>query len=381
MELCDTNKCTGCRACMNACPKEAISMGHDKLLKTIPVIDNTKCVNCGMCKKACPVLNESKYSKADVCLAAWTCDKEDQKTCSSGGVATALSKLVFQNGGKVFGCDFDKDFNLTIRPAESLDDIERFKKSKYVQSSTGDSYKKVKEYLEQDLEVLYIATPCQIDGLLHFLKKDYEKLYTIDIICHGVPPIEYLKQYITFLKKSYRINKIDDISFRGENEFYFSASSNNEKVYYEKSYFDLYYESFLRSVSYRDNCYSCRYAKIDRVSDLTIGDYWGLDKSSLHKPYQGRVSEILVNTAKGKALLDKAGDYLYTEQASLKVAIDHNEQLSHPSDFPGDRNVFVEAFKGDFIKASYKTAIGKRIKKVIMKKRLKRLLKGFKSSK
>nr|WP_282570549.1 Coenzyme F420 hydrogenase/dehydrogenase, beta subunit C-terminal domain [Butyrivibrio fibrisolvens] len=174
---------------------------------------------------------------------------------------------------------------------------------------------------------------------------------------------------------------MDDISFRGENEFYFSATSNNEKVYYEKSYFDLYYESFLRSVSYRDNCYSCRYAKIDRVSDLTIGDYWGLDKSSLHKPYLGRVSEILVNTAKGKALLDKAGDYLHTEQASLKVAIDHNEQLSHPSDFPADRNVFVEAFKGDFIKASYKTAIGKRIKKVIMKKRLKRLLKGFKSSK
>lgn len=381
MELCDTSKCTGCMACMNACPKEAISVGYDKLLKTIPVIDNTKCVNCGMCRKVCPALNETKYHMADVCLAAWIYDKEDQKTCSSGGVATALSKFVFQNGGKVFGCDFDADFNLTIRPADNLDDIEKFKKSKYVQSSTGDSYKKVKEYLEQDLEVLYIATPCQIDGLLHFLNKDYEKLYTIDIICHGVPPIEYLKQYISFLKKTYKIKQIDDISFRGDNEFYFSAASNHEKVYYEKSYFDLYYESFLRSVTYRDNCYSCRYARKDRVSDLTIGDYWGLDKSSLHESYQGRISEILVNTAKGKALLDKAGDYLYTEQASLKVAIDHNDQLSHPSVFPSDRKVFIEAFDGDYIKASYKTVIGKRIKKVIMKKKLKGVLTGFKSSK
>lgn len=380
MELCNTSKCTGCMACRSICPKEAISVGYDDLLKTIPVIDNTKCVNCGLCRNVCPSLNEKQGKSAKKCLAAWTYDEKDQKTSSSGGVATALSKFIFQSGGKVFGCDFDDDFNLTIRSAECLEDIERFKRSKYVQSSTGDSYKKVKEYLENDLEVLYIATPCQVDGLLHYLKKDYEKLYTVDIICHGVPPIEYLKQYIAFLKKTYKISKIDDISFRGDNEFYFSASYNHEKVYYEKSYFDLYYESFLRSVTYRDNCYSCRYACISRVSDLTIGDYWGLDKSSLHKPYQGRISEILVNTDKGRALLDRAQDFLYTEEASIKVAIDHNEQLTHPSIAPADRNAFVEAFKGDYIKASYKTAIGKRIRKTLVKKRLKRILKGFRAS-
>ena len=172
MELCSTTKCTGCMSCRNACPKGAISIGQDNLLKPVPVIDNAKCVNCGLCKSVCPVLNKTSGNEPYECLAAWTLDENDQKTCSSGGVATALSKMIYQNGGKVFGCDFDEDFNLFIEDARSMDDIERFKRSKYVQSNTGDSYKKVKEYLEKDMEVLYIATPCQIDGLLHFLKND-----------------------------------------------------------------------------------------------------------------------------------------------------------------------------------------------------------------
>ncbi len=380
MELCSTTKCTGCMACSNICPKDAISIGHDILLKTIPVIDNTKCVNCGMCKSVCPSMNESITNEPMDCLASWTLDEEDQKTCSSGGVATSLSKFIYQNGGKVFGCDFDQDFNLTIREAKSIEDIERFKGSKYVQSSTGESYKKVKEYLENDKEVLYIATPCQIDGLLHYLRKDYTKLYTVDIICHGVPPIEYFKQYLAFLKKIFGIKHIDNIFFRGEDSFHLSVVSNNKRVYYEKSYFDLYFELFLKSVIYRDNCYSCRYAQIGRVSDLTIGDYWGLDKSTLHRAYSGRVSEILVNTNKGKDLIDRAKGVLYTEKASIQVAIDNNAQLSHPSIITNDHELFAAAFKGNFVKASYKTSIGKRLRKVIIKKRIKSFLNGFKNS-
>ena len=367
MELCSTELCTGCFACKSVCPKDAISISHDRLLKSIPVIDTNKCVNCGLCVKTCPVLNDSESNIPNTCLAAWTNNNEDQKDCASGGIATAISRVIYDRGGKVFGCAFDKDLNLDIRMAESLDDLERFKSSKYVQSSTADSYAEVKKQLLDDKEVVYIGSPCQIDGLKHYLKKDYEKLYLVDIICHGVPPIDYLKQYVRKKKKG---KKVSDIGFRGKNNYYLTLYAGDKCIYCVSSYYDMYYEEFLRSVTFRDNCYSCRYANMNRISDLTIGDFWGLDKATLSEPYEGRVSEILVNTKKGQKLLEIVGDYIHTEPGDMDVAIQNNAQLQHPSIAPADRKIFVDSFKGDFVKASYRTSIGKRIFKDKLKKKL-----------
>ncbi len=381
MELCSTELCTGCFACKSVCPKDAITIGYDSLMKSIPVIDTNKCVNCGLCVKTCPVLNKSESNVPNTCLAAWTNNNADRKDCASGGIATALSRVIYDRGGKVFGCTFDDELNLDIKMAESLDDLERFKSSKYVQSSTADSYEEVRRQLMNDMEVLYIGTPCQIDGLKHFLKKDYDKLYLVDIICHGVSPIDYLKQYVNKISKG---KKISNVGFRGSNDFFFTLYEGEKIIYCVRSYMDLYYEEFLRSVIYRDNCYNCRYANTNRVSDLTIGDFWGLDKSTLSEKYDGRVSQILVNTSKGQKLLETVGNYIHTEPGDMDVAIQNNVQLQHPSEAPYDRKVFVDAFKGDFVRASYKTSIGKRILKDKIKKRLsflvfiKRIIRGNK---
>lgn len=368
MELCELKDCVGCFSCMNVCPKHAITVEHDKLKKTVPKINAQLCVECGLCRKSCPVLNESEFNEPDKCYAAWTLDKDDQINCASGGIATALSRVFMKKGGKVFGTDWDDELNLNIRMANDESDLEKFKSSKYVQSFVGNSYTKAKEELIKGERVLYIGTPCQIDGLLHFLGKKYDNLYTVDIICHGVPPIEYLKEYVQAILPS---KNVTDIKFRGENDFEFTALDDKTILYNKGSYFDLYYETFLRGVTYRDNCYSCSYARRERVSDITIGDFWGLDKNTLKQQYDGRISTILVNSEKGRKLLDESLDVIHTEERLYEEALKENEQLNRPSKVHPDREKFVHNYYGDFYKAGSKTGIGKRIRKEQRSNRIK----------
>ena len=243
MQLCEVKDCVGCFSCMNVCPKKAITVVHDELKKTIPQINTELCIDCGLCRKSCPVLNESVFLEPQKCYAAWTLNNNDQTDCASGGIATALSRAIIQQGGKVFGTVWDEKLNLNIVMADNEADLELFKGSKYVQSFVGDSYSKAKEQLLKGEQVLYIGTPCQIDGLLHFLGKKYDNLYTVDIICHGVPPIEYLKEYIHSILPN---EKVTDIRFRGKNDFEFTAFKNNTCLYKKGSYDDMYYETFLR---------------------------------------------------------------------------------------------------------------------------------------
>ena len=360
MELCELKDCVGCFSCMNVCPKHAITVEHDKLKKTVPKINAQLCVECGLCRKSCPVLNESEFNEPDKCYAAWTLDKDDQINCASGGIATALSRVFMKKGGKVFGTDWDDELNLNIRMANDESDLEKFKSSKYVQSFVGNSYTKAKEELIKGERVLYIGTPCQIDGLLHFLGKKYDNLYTVDIICHGAPPIEYLKEYVHSILPD---KTVSEIKFRGENNYQLTIFDGTECLYNVRAYDDFYFETFLKGVTYRDNCYSCKYARRDRVSDLTIGDFWGLDKNTLKEQYDGRISTILANSDKGKKLLDECINAIHIEERLYEEALKYNEQLNHPSEMHFDREVFIKNYDGDFYKSVCKTSIGQRIKK------------------
>ncbi len=360
MQLCEAKDCTGCFSCMNICPKSAISVECDKLGKTIPQINSELCVECGLCRKSCPMLNESTYRKPQKCFAAWTTDKNDRVNCASGGIATALSRVIIRNGGKVFGAAWTEDLNLHMDVAENEIGLEKFKGSKYVQSFVGDSYVKVKKQLNNGEKILYIGSPCQIDGLLHFLEKKYDNLYTVDFICHGVPPIKYLIEYINTILHN---KHITDIKFRDENGFQLTAFDNNICIYKSRAYDDLYFETFLKGVTYRDNCYSCKYARPERVSDLTIGDFWGLDKNSLNQNYDGKISTILVNTEKGRLLLEECQVEIYKEERPLEEALRGNGQLNHPSGVHPDRVGFMKHYKDDFYSAIGKTSIGKRIRK------------------
>lgn len=364
MELCSKKTCVGCFACRNICPKGAISVGEDELLKTIPVIDADKCVDCGLCQKVCPVLNKSNFVEPQTCYAAWSKKESDRRDCASGGIATALSRMIIRNGGKVFGSVYGENLDVKIEVAETEDDLEKFKGSKYVQSYTGDSYKEVKALLESGSKVLYIGTPCQIDGLLCYLRNPYSNLYTVDIICHGVPPAAYLKQYVEKLLPG---KKIDSVTFRGKDDYYFCAYEEQKLVYKKRDYADVYFESFLRGVDYRDNCYTCQYARRKRVSDITIGDFWGLDKASLNIPYDGKVSVILTNTEKGEKLLQESKECIYFEKRHYEEAIAHNEQLKSPISIPKEREIFCANLEKGVYKALFATDIGKNIKKELLR--------------
>ncbi len=369
MDLCNSNDCTGCFACMNVCPKNAISAVEGEYGKTVPEIDTKKCVNCGLCRKACPVINKPELRKPMSCLAAWTKVQEDREKSTSGGIAAALYRAVMKSGGVIFGCDYGKNLTPEIRKAESEDDIRVFRGSKYVQSFTGMSYREVREQLKAGRKVLYIGTPCQVSGLQAFLGKKEENLYTVDFICHGVPPVKYLREYV----QKYVGNRADRVTFRDSANFGQTSLRvfvDGKQIYDKLSYMDYYYTSFLRGLTYRDNCYNCQYASINRVSDLTIGDFWEINRETLKQKTDGRISLILVNTEQGRELLQMSEELLYTEEREIEEAVAGNSQLKHPSVAPSDRNLFLDNLDKGFEKAVLKTEIGKTVRKYRMQNML-----------
>ena len=360
MELCDTKKCTGCFACMNACPRDAIHVSEDRYGKTIPQIDAVKCVNCGLCRKACPELNVPALHEPLSCLAAWTNVPEDREKSTSGGVATALSRVIMKENGAVFGCAYGKNLVPEIRQADSEDDLRLFRGSKYVQSFTGFSYREVRECLKNGQKVLYIGTPCQISGLKQFIGKNDENLFTVDIICHGGTPVKYLQDYVW--------NKVgknaDRVTFRDTDDYgknSFRVFSGEKQLFDSLSYKDYYYESFLKGLTYRDNCYSCKYASAKRVSDLTVGDFWGINRNTLRQKTDNRISVVLVNTAHGHDLMKMAEEILHMEERDISEAVDGNKQLRSPSVAPEDRQVFLDNLDRGFEAAVLCTEVGRNV--------------------
>ncbi len=379
MEICKNNKCTGCFACKNICPKEAIVVDTDKSGKTVPTILKNKCVDCGLCQKVCPENENKKLVFPQKCYAIWARDEKDREECASGGVATGIGRYFISNGGVVFGTDWNekKELELEIKMAETEEELEHFKSSKYVQAFTGESYKKAKQQLDQGKQVLYVGTPCQIAGLRGYLQNEYSNLTTIDLICHGTPPIEYLR---TYAKELFPNKKIVKASFRGRDDYYLKLYENvcEESIYSKMHILDLYFYAFLSGLIQRDNCYECEYARNERVSDITIGDFWGLDRSTLKNKYEGKISVALVNTDKGKKVLEQCSDRFYMEERSIGEAIEGNDQLRKPCTPHKDYEKFIEVYKKNGFSVAVKST---RIKRELFVSNIKQSSVGIKLKK
>ena len=228
MEICEYNKCTGCAACLNVCPQKCISMENDKWDEMHPVVNENKCVKCGKCKKVCPNNTNLRYHYPSHCYASWITDEEKRKVCASGGMATIMSEYVIKyKHGVVFGTKYNEHMEPITTYAETLEQLEYFKGSKYVQSYiSAKVFRQVKQFLLDGRLVLYVGTPCQIAGLLCFLQKDYDNLITVDLICHGVCPSEYLKSELEYVcyKNNIKNEDVRDIRFRGndDNNYHFT---------------------------------------------------------------------------------------------------------------------------------------------------------------
>lgn len=337
--ICDKNRCTGCFACMNICPKNAIECQINEYGVTLPVIDNDKCIECNACINVCPVNNPVEKRYPLKCFAAWSNDEEERRTSTSGGVAAEISRCIVEQGGIVFGAAFDEKLKVCHTSVESINCLQMFKGSKYVQSYIGYTMQEVKRELSKGRKVLFIGTPCQIAGVKKYVGKEFDNLFLVDLICHGTPPMSYLEDYARDL---YTEDESVKISFRDGNDYCLTISQKNNVIYNKNANCDYYLLTFLRGIIQRENCYKCEYAQIKRCSDITLGDFWGLDRTTLENKYKGRISVVLVNTERGSRLWGMCSDGLCFEEREISEAEKGNGPLRNPLSKPKERKQFLE---------------------------------------
>ncbi|MFA6815490.1 MAG: Coenzyme F420 hydrogenase/dehydrogenase, beta subunit C-terminal domain [Lentisphaeria bacterium] len=323
-QVCNKKECTGCGLCANLC--DFIQMREDTTGFFRPVIDQRKCIDCGKCVKNCPAVhpyNQFHPRPLDV-LAAWNKNEEVLHESSSGGAFSAFAEALLETGGVVFGAAFDSKFHLRHIAVTQKEGLAALRKSKYVQSEIGLSYRQAKDFLESGKEVLFTGTPCQIVALNRFLKKKYENLYTADVICYGVPSSGHLKRYIAWL--SAKLNKeITAFQMRNKEKGWgqhpliiFKDGSKK----FLRGIDNAFIYSYYNALSIQTACNECPYMTCKRSSDITIGDFWKLGEKEPfpYKTSQG-ISLLLVNSPQGQKLLKRSENNLKWIPRTLEEAL------------------------------------------------------------
>lgn len=371
INISDKTKCCGCYACYSICPKNAITMQRDEKGFEYPVVDKEKCIKCGLCLKTCPILNqEQENEKEIIAYACYNKNEKERLKSSSGGIFILIAKKIIEMGGVVFGACFDENFHVKHSYAKTEEDLKKFMTSKYVQSKIGETYKEVKEFLNQDKYVYFTGTPCQVEGLKRFLKKDYDKLYTQDIICHGVPSPKVWEKYLEYRKKVDR-NCPVHINFRQKDDGWTLFSMvlfYNTGAYKQYHKSDLFMQAFLRNACLRDSCYNCSFKKKSKISDITLADYWGV--TNIHPELNDNkgISLMIVNTKKGIELFDLIKNKIEYTKTNFEKAISYNRAYFEPP----FKNPKTEEFFSNLDKVEFNELVKKYapIKKVSISKKI-----------
>lgn len=305
----DKQDCCGCAACVQRCPKQCITLHEDNEGFLYPQVDESLCIDCGLCEKVCPVINQADERIPLGVYAAKNPNEEVRMQSSSGGVFTMLAEHIIEEGGVVFGACWDDEWNIKHGYAECIDDLAQFRSSKYLQSVIGDTYIKAEQFLKAGREVMFTGTPCQIAGLKHFLRKEYDNLLAVELICHSVPSSGVWQQYLTEKLKTLGWNKSDiqHISFRdkktGWKTYSFVIENRNGNIFTELSSKNAFMRGFLADLYTRPSCHACPAKQLRSGSDLTLGDFWGIESLMPKIDNDKGVSAIIVNSDKGKESL------------------------------------------------------------------------------
>ena len=309
IKLCDKELCTGCMACYNACPHGSISVTTDDEGFAVPIINHDTCLKCGKCTRVCPILNELNQVEKQTAYKGWTRDDELLKNSSSGGVFSLLSSQVLADGGYVYGAAFDEKLELRHISAHTEEEMPRLRGSKYVQSYIGETFREIKKGLDDGKKVLFCGTPCQVAGLNGFLgKKDYPKLLTVDLVCHGVPSPKVFKSFKEWLENE-NYSQIEEYKFRDKKWCWTRYNSlvtfKNGAKHYGKWEEDPWMRGFLREYFLRPSCHHCKFANMNRQSDITLADYWSYicKKGEINNRERG-CSLVLCNTDKGRKAVE-----------------------------------------------------------------------------
>lgn len=340
----DKTKCCGCHGCMNVCPTGAITMEEDSYGFKYPHVDESKCINCGLCEKVCPIINNKAIDNEPKAYGCYNKNEEVRLNSSSGGIFTLIAEEIISKNGVVYGAAFDNDFSLKHIRVDNVNDLEKLRTSKYLQSTIGDTYKECKKDLDEGKYVLYTGTPCQIEGLLSYLMKDYDNLYTQDIICHGVPSPLVWKKYLKY-RKNYDIENPKSINFRNKDNGWksFNLKFNYDNKHYSKSQNeDIYMKAFLKNIDLRDSCYSCSFKKYNRLSDITLADFWGVKNILPELDDNKGTSLLIVNSKKGNTLLELIEKNIIAKEVDINIAVKSNSAFTKSVTMHKNRDDFMK---------------------------------------
>ncbi len=363
-------KCVGCRSCEQKCPKGCISIKANKEGFLYPVVNTNECIGCKICVNSCPAVKVPKSREPINVYALKNKDKKRILSSASGGASDVFARYIIKNNGIVYGCAYTSDMSVKHIEVKEEKYLKKIQSSKYVQSDIGNSYTKVKKNLDNGKMVLFTGTPCQIAGLNTFLGgKQYDNLYTLDLICHGVPSPLLFKKYLAYQSEKMK-EPVVSFDFRSKEKRGWATQYMLKTKTKSKSsplMTDRYGKHFMDGDCYRESCYTCPYSSIRRVSDITVGDFWGIDKS--HPEFSSKlgVSSVLVNTEKGQKLFDSIKEYADYTEATVDEAMVKQANLKSATLRPASRDTFYNNIEdNDFIaKLKVGLCLKSRIKQII----------------
>lgn len=374
-EVLDKNKCSGCTACASICPKQAITMEVGKDGFRYPVINQEKCIDCGLCKKTCPILNTKENKAINKCYVAYSKNEQYSNSSSSGGIFPLIANLILEENGIVIGAAFDKNNKLNHIAITKKEDLIKLKGSKYLQSNLDNIFKYVKENIKEK-KILFVGTPCQVAGLKAFIKEN-DNLICIDLVCHGVPSPKLFDKYIKELEEKNN-DKLLKYDFRdkcsGWDSYSNTATFKNSK-YTELQKDNAYMKIFLSDVALRESCYDCNFKLGNKYSDITLGDFWGVQKYYPEMYNKKGTSAIIVNTEKGKELFSTIKNSLEYKKCNIEEIIEGNPSIKTSSKYNPKREKFFS--ESDYLSVNELSKKYSKKKSVLqrIKGRIKKMLK------
>lgn len=363
--------CCGCEACVQVCPKQCITLKEDQEGFLYPLVNASICVDCGLCEKTCPIINQGHPHESISVYAAVNPDEETRLQSSSGGIFTLLAETVIADNGVVFGARFDKHWDVVHDYTETFEGLTAFRGSKYVQSRLGNAYSQAEQFLKAGRKVMFTGTPCQVKGLRQYLRKEYDNLLAVDFVCHGVPSPKVWREYLDEevarqcdknSVSSHPISSFSDrdalvkgMSFRnkvlGWKKYSFvltlskaSAAGEQNTVSSSSIFYDnAYMQAFLANLSLRPSCYNCPTKEGKSGSDITLGDFWGIENVDSSMDDDKGTSLVILNTNKGRDTFADL-DLNYCKEESYNAAVSANPSIEVSVAEPPYRNLFMTVF-------------------------------------
>lgn len=378
--------CTGCSSCVNICPSKCITMIEQEDGFFYPQIDNNKCINCNQCEKVCPLTNPPKFSGNTVALALKNINIAERMSSTSGGVFPLIAEYVLDQSGIVFGAAYDSDFKVHHIAVTRKRDLSLLQGAKYSQSIIGQCFMNIKDYLRTGRIVLFSGTPCQCMGLRSFLGKDYENLVTVDIICHGVPSPKVWTNYVNYRsRKENNGNLPSKINMRSKSsgwtrhEYSTMFQYNQGNVSLIPNGQDLFMKAFIGNICLRNSCSECQAKGVDRCTDFTLGDYWGIWNQYPEFDDNKGTSVVFLHSKKAKKILTEIKDKFDWLKVDIEDAYRENVSLITSSSAHEKRAEFLALVTPDnFEELVLQYFPKKEIKKLGMlqgiKEKIKRLL-------